>query len=136
MRNTGPVRDRRIDIIDETFIRAAPQVVRASLDDEAWTEQIWPHLSREVTRDRGVKGVRWSVTGQVVGEMEVWLEPFRDGVVVHHYVRGTRGPRAPRDVATRHTLRWKRAVHGLKDRLEGGPSAQGQAWSSWKGSAL
>lgn len=136
MRNTGPVRDRRIDIIDETFIRAAPQVVRASLDDEAWTEQIWPHLSREVTRDRGVKGVRWSVTGQVVGEMEVWLEPFRDGVVVHHYVRGTRGPRAPRDVATRHTLRWKRAVHGLKDRLEGGPSAQGQARSSWKGSAL
>jgi len=113
------VRDRRIDIVDETFIRAAPHVVRTTLDDEAWTTQIWPHLTRSVLRDRGVKGVRWSVTGQVVGEMEVWLEPFRDGVVVHHYVRGTRGPRSPRDVATRHTLRWKRAVHALKDRLEG-----------------
>ena len=119
------MREPRIDIVDETFIRAAPQVVRDSLDDEGWTAQIWPHLTRAVTRDRGVKGVRWSVTGQVVGEMEVWLEPFRDGVVVHHYVRGTRGPRAPRDVATRHTLRWKRAVHELKDRLEGGTSSRG-----------
>jgi hypothetical protein len=116
------VRDPRIDIVDETFIRAAPQEVRDSLDDEVWTAQIWPHLTRVVARDRGVKGVRWSITGQVVGEMEVWLEPFREGVVVHHYVRGTRGPRAPRDVATRHTLRWKRAVHALKDRLEGGTS--------------
>jgi hypothetical protein len=119
------VRDPRIDIVDETFIRAAPQVVRDSLDDQTWTAQIWPHVTRAVIRDRGVKGVRWSVTGQVVGEMEVWLEPFRDGVVVHHYVRGTRGPRAPRDVATRHTLRWKRAVHELKDRLEGGTSSRG-----------
>ena len=117
----------RIDIVDETFIRAAPGLVRASLDDEGWSSRVWPHLSRAVTRDRGVKGVRWSVTGQVVGEMEVWLEPFRDGVVVHHYVRGSRGPRAPRNVATRHTLRWKRAVHGLKDRLEGGTSSQGPA---------
>jgi hypothetical protein len=125
VRNTVPVRDPRIDIVDETFIRAAPEVVRHSLDDETWTAQIWPHVTRAVLRDRGVKGVRWSVSGQVVGEMEVWLEPFRDGVVVHHYVRGTRGARAPRDVATRHTLRWKRAVHELKDRLEGGTSANG-----------
>jgi hypothetical protein len=51
--------------------------------------------------------------------MEVWIEPWWDGAVVHHYVRGTRGEGAPRDVALRHTLRWKRAVHGLKDRLEG-----------------
>ena len=123
MRNTDPVRDHRIDIVDETFIRASPEVVRACLDDAGWVAQVWPHVAPTVTRDRGVKGVRWAVTGQVVGEMEVWLEPFRDGVVVHHYVRGHRGPRAPRDVATRHTLRWKRAVHGLKDRLEGGPSS-------------
>jgi hypothetical protein len=121
------VRDHRIDIVDETFIRASPDVVRASLDDGGWVAQVWPHLRPTVTRDRGPKGVRWAVTGQVVGEMEVWLEPFRDGVVVHHYVRGHRGPHAPRDVAARHTLRWKRAVHGLKDRLEGGPSSSGSA---------
>lgn len=124
------MRDRRIDIVDETFIRAAPGSVRAALDDRSWTAQVWPHVTAVVQRDRGAKGVRWDVTGQVVGEMEVWLEPFRDGVVVHHYVRGTRGPRAPRDVATRHTLRWKRAVHALKDRLEegaGGTSPDGPA---------
>ena len=127
MRNTDPVRDHRIDIVDETFIRASPQVVRECLDDRAWVGQVWPHLAPTVTRDRGLKGLRWAVTGQVVGEMEVWLEPFRDGVVVHHYVRGHRGLRAPRDVATRHTLRWKRAVHALKDRLEGGTSPDGAA---------
>jgi hypothetical protein len=125
--DTGAVRDPRVDIVDETFIRVPPEVVRPALDDEAWTTKVWPHVSRVVMRDRGVKGVRWNVTGQVVGEMEVWLEPFRDGVVVHHYVRGTRGARAPRDVATRHTLRWKRAVHGLKDRLEGDASSAGAA---------
>ncbi len=121
------MRDPRVDIIDETFIRVSPDVVRATLDDEVWAARAWPHLSRRVSRDRGVKGVRWEVTGQVVGEMEIWLEPFRDGVVVHHYVRGTRGPHTRRDVATRHTLRWKRAVHGLKDRLEGGTSSGGGA---------
>jgi len=109
----------RVDIVDETYIRAAPVVIRAHFDDEAWTAGVWPHLERTVARDRGVKGIRWTVTGQVVGEMEVWIEPFWDGAVVHHYVRGIRGPRGPRDVARRHTLRWKRAVHGLKDFLEG-----------------
>lgn len=121
------MRDQRVDIVDETFIRAAPEVVRETLDDGSWVARVWPHLRPTVTRDRGPKGVRWAVTGQVVGEMEVWLEPFRDGVVVHHYVRGHRGPRAPRDVATRHTLRWKRAVHSLKDRLEGRASSDRSA---------
>jgi hypothetical protein len=113
------VRSRRIDIVDETFVDAAPALVRAQLDDDDWADRVWPHVRRQVARDRGLKGVRWKVTGQVDGEMEVWIEPWWNGAVVHHYVRGTRGPRAPRDVAVRHTLRWKRAVHGLKDRLEG-----------------
>lgn len=119
MRDTGVVRPRRIDIVDETFVDADPALVRAQLDDASWADLVWPHVDRRVARDRGPKGVRWTVTGQVVGEMEVWIEPWWDGAVVHHYVRGTRGPGAPRDVGLRHTLRWKRAVHGLKDRLEG-----------------
>ena len=117
----------RVDIVDDTYIDAPPEAVRAQFDDAAWVRQVWPHLDRTLVRDRGVKGLRWQVTGQVVGEMEVWIEPWRDGSIVHHYVRGHRGPRAPRDVATRHTLRWKRAVHGLKDRLEGDTSAKGSA---------
>jgi hypothetical protein len=113
------MRSGRIDIVDDTFINASPQAVRDRLEDSDWLTSVWPHLRREVRRDRGIKGVRWTVTGQVVGEMEVWIEPYRDGTLVHHYVRGTRGPGAPRDVARRHTLRWKRAVHALKDFLEG-----------------
>ena len=108
----------RVDIVDETYIRAAPSTIRRRLDDAVWAAGVWPHLERTLARDRGVKGVRWTITGQVVGEMEVWIEPYWDGAVVHHYVRGVRGSQAPRDVATRHTLRWKRAVHALKDLLE------------------
>jgi hypothetical protein len=113
------MRERRVDVADDTFILADPRRVRDRLDDEAWCDQVWPHLTRRVQRDRGPKGVRWTVTGQVVGEMEVWIEPYWEGAVVHHYLRGTAGRRAPRDVAARHTRRWKRAVHGLKDCLEG-----------------
>ena len=111
-------RTTRVDVVDDTFIRATPARIRASLEEE-WLAGVWPHLRVQLQRDRGVKGVRWAVTGQVVGEMEVWIEPYWDGAIVHHYVRGTKGAGAPRDVATRHTLRWKRAVHRLKDLLEG-----------------
>ncbi len=37
--------------------------------------------------DRGLDGIRWSVTGAWVGSLEVWLEAVGDGVVVHHYAR-------------------------------------------------
>jgi hypothetical protein len=113
------MRQRRVDVLDDTFIAADPALVRRQLDDEAWCAAVWPHLSRHVQRDRGPKGIRWTVAGQVVGEMEVWIEPWWEGALVHHYLRGTSGPGAPRDVALRHTLRWKRAVHALKDSLEG-----------------
>ena len=110
----------RVDIIDETYLRAAPTVVRGWFDDDDRLDRLWPHLQRTLVRDRGIKGLRWTVVGAVVGEMEVWIEPFWDGAILHHYVRGERGPEAPRDVAARHQLRWKRAVHALKDRLEEG----------------
>ena len=110
----------RVDVVDETFIRASPERVRDQFADARWFGSLWPHLTLTLVRDRGVRGIRWDVTGQVVGEMEVWLEPWRDGVIVHHYVRGTRGERAPRDVGVRHARRWKAAVHALKDHLEGG----------------
>ena len=52
-----PVRSRRIDIVDETFVDAAPALVRGQLDDPAWADQVWPHVQRQVVRDRGLKGV-------------------------------------------------------------------------------
>lgn len=109
----------RVDIVDETYIHAPAQTIRPTLTEPGWCANVWPHLALTVARDRGDMGVRWVVTGQVVGEMEVWLEPFRAGTIVHHYLRGTRGARAPRDVSARHSVRWKRAIHALKDRLEG-----------------
>src|SRR5436190_21733446 len=95
----------RVDVVDDTFICADPDVIRARFDDEPWLRQVWPHLHRSVIRDRGLKGIRWQVQGQVDGEMEVWIEPYWDGAIVHHYLRGSRRPRAPRNLATRHTLR-------------------------------
>jgi hypothetical protein len=109
----------RVDIIDETYIRADPSDIRAHFDDERRLAQIWPHLALELSRDRGVKGLRWRVAGAVVGEMEIWIEPFWDGAIVHHYVRGAAARSAPADLSARHRLRWKRAVHALKDSLEG-----------------
>ncbi|HEY7721163.1 MAG TPA: hypothetical protein VIB11_04950 [Pedococcus sp.] len=108
----------RIDIIDETYIRASPEAIRAYFDDGAVRARLWPHLTLELVRDRGLKGQRWKVGGHIAGEMEVWIEPFWDGAIVHHYVRGEATRAAPRDVSSRHRLRWKRAVHSLKDCLE------------------
>src|SRR5262249_35010215 len=47
----------------------------------------WPDLTLSVYADRGDAGVRWTVTGAVTGSMEVWLEPFGDGVILHYYLR-------------------------------------------------
>jgi len=108
----------RIDIIDETYIRASPEAIRAYFDDGAVCGVLWPHLTLDLVRDRGTKGLRWRVGGHIVGEMEVWIEPFWDGAIVHHYVRGDADRTADPDVGSRHRLRWKRAVHALKDCLE------------------
>lgn len=107
-----------VDIIDETYIRAAPAAIREQFDDERALARIWPHLAISLVRDRGLKGLRWRVDGAVVGEMEVWIEPFWDGAIVHHYVRGQASSSAPSDIVARHRLRWKRVVHALKDSLE------------------
>ena len=50
--------------------------------------------------------------------MEIWVEPYWQGAIVHHYVRGVRGAGAPADVGLRHVLRWKAAVSRLKDVAE------------------
>ena len=110
---------RAVDIVDDTFIRTSPAVARAFLDRPGLAELAWPGLRLEVVRDRGLKGVRWRITGAVEGSMEVWLEPWHDGVVVHHYVRGRAVSGWPAAVARRHSTRWKTVIHAAKDELEG-----------------
>ncbi|GAA8851559.1 hypothetical protein DUHN55_38080 [Helicobacter pylori] len=107
-----------VDIVDETFVRAAPDVVRARLEAPGLLDGLCPGVRREVVQDRGTKGVRWRIEGEVTGRMEVWLEAAHGGTIVHHFVHGEHGRGSAR-WARRYRCRWKGAVHEIKDRLEG-----------------
>jgi hypothetical protein len=111
----------QLDLVDETFVVAAPARVAAVVRDPARWTGWWPDLVLSVFQDRGDQGVRWNVRGALVGSMEVWLEPYGDGVVVHHYVRcdpvgGGPVPARERRRRQRHA---KAVFWSLKDELEG-----------------
>lgn len=124
-----------VDLVDDTFVVAEPREVAVAVSDPVRWERWWPDLEVQVERDRGDKGVQWVARSRpgtaraVVGTLEVWLEPWGDGVLVHHYAR--LDPSGWREGATqrrrwadrereRPALRWKAHVHALKDELEGG----------------
>lgn len=125
-----------VDLVDETFVVADRGAVAAVVADPVSWRAWWPELELDVFMDRGLDGIRWSVSGRWVGSLEIWLEPMGDGVLVHHYARldpvdpATGGPaplpgtphgwrRAARERA-RRARRWKRSVWALKDQLEAG----------------
>jgi len=123
-----------LDLSDDTFIAAHPAEVAAAVHDRGQWVRWWPDLALTVSRDRGAKGVQWVVRSVApdgaaarravswVGSMEIWLEPWGDGTIVHHYLRLDPGRRlAPTAVARTKVARvrdWKLAVHHLKDELE------------------
>lgn len=107
-----------VDIVDETFVRAAPDVVRARLGDPGLLDGLFPGVRREVVQDRGTKGVRWRIEGEVTGRMEVWLEAAHGGTIVHHFVHGQQVG-GPRRWMQAHRRRWKHGLNEIKDRLEG-----------------
>ena len=111
----------QLDLVDETFVVADPARVAAAVRDPARWQRWWPDLRLGVFQDRGDAGVRWNVRGALVGSMEVWLEPWGDGVLLHHYVRCDPpggGPVGPRE--RRRRERHAKAVFwALKDELEG-----------------
>jgi hypothetical protein len=111
-----------LDIADDTFVVAPRAVIAELVRDRACWPVWWPDLQLTVTADRGLKGVRWAVRGACVGSMEVWLEPWGDGVVVHWYLRAVpaRAVRRLDRERARRVLQWKERVLALKDRLEGG----------------
>lgn len=115
-----------VDLIDETFIVASPQVLAAVVHDPERWRQWWPDLELALFMDRGVQGVRWSVFGAFVGSSEIWLEPVGDGTLVHYFLRvdpATSGPLQPRRAARirrDRALGWKRWINALKDELEVG----------------
>ncbi len=113
-------------MIDETFVVAEPAAVAAVLHDPQRWRRWWPELELSVFADRGIQGVRWNVTGALTGSMEVWLEPFGDGVILHYYLRADPAGAPYRSVhrAVAEVRRRQRAIKrifwALKDELEGG----------------
>jgi len=87
----APAARTALDIADDTFVVAALTTVAEVVRDPASWRAWWPDLEPTVTADRGLKGVRWSVSGAAVGSMEIWLEPWGDGVVIHWYLRAEPG---------------------------------------------
>ncbi|MDQ2838143.1 MAG: hypothetical protein M3Y42_19480 [Actinomycetota bacterium] len=135
----------QIHLIDETWIDAPLDTVSIVVADPANWRLWWPTLDLTVTRDRGRKGIQWVAVSSpgpslapvarrravafrcpvaVRGTVEIWLEPFRTGVILHHYLRldpsGDR-PLTARAAARRtRQLAWqaKRVFWRLKDELE------------------
>lgn len=125
-----------VDLVDETFVVVDRERIAAVVADPQRWRTWWPDLTLTVFMDRGVEGVRWSVTGTLVGSSEIWLEPMSDGVLVHYYLRAEptqpgsqsqprtlpdsgRGRREIDRLRRRHATSWKVAVWALKDELEG-----------------
>jgi hypothetical protein len=122
-----------VDLIEETFLAVAPELVSAAIREPEFVAALWPDLNLTVFMDRGPDGVRWAATGALVGSVEVWLEPFADGVMAHTFVRAdlSRKGSATEPVADLH---WRKAVAehqrrarraktvwwSVKDRLEAG----------------
>lgn len=127
-----------VDLVDETFIVADPAVLAAIVADPAYQRRWWPDLELTVFMDRGVHGQRWSVTGALAGSAEIWLEPFADGCIVHHYLRADpsrdgrsahplpdtpAGWRAAARARAARATAWKRNIWALKAQLEAGRPA-------------
>lgn len=109
----------RVDLFDETFIVASAARVAEQVGDRRRWRAWWPDLALTVFQDRAEAGVRWNVTGALVGSMEVWIEPWGDGVILHYYLRADPVGPAARDEVRVRALRAKQIFWRLKDDLEG-----------------
>lgn len=119
-----------VDVVDETFITVPPARLAAEFADPDACLRFWPDLRLRVGTDRGEQGLRWIVTGALVGSMEVWLEPMLDGTLLHYYLRADpAGPdgrpvplpwRKAVSEAARRQRAAKAVAFGLKDMLEDG----------------
>lgn len=124
-----------VDLVDESFIAVPPAVLAPIVADPQRWPSWWPDMHLAVFMDRGLQGLRWSTTGAFVGSVEIWLEAFRDGTIVHYYLRGlptesdpTAGIELPDTPAgwrraarlrESRAFQWKRLVWALKDEVEG-----------------
>lgn len=95
----------RVLLETKAFIAARPETVGGALHDRSAWPLWWPGLSLSLTEDRAERGLRFAAHGrlrvparacfrierrkavEVRGIAEVWLEPVRDGVLMHSYLR-------------------------------------------------
>jgi hypothetical protein len=116
-----------IDLMDDTFVVAERAELATYFRDPAVARVWWPRLTLTIHQDRGLEGVRWTVTGELTGSTEIWLERWGDGVLVHWFLRAQpQPPPSSREVqrwARRYTVAYKERIHELKDRLEHGRPA-------------
>jgi hypothetical protein len=119
-----------VDLVDETYVAVPPARLAAVFRDPATWAEWWPTLRLDLAEDRGTKGVRWLVSGELTGTGEVWLERYRDGTIVHFYLRvdpfgapsaGRRRARLADRLRRDHAVAFKRRLNRLKDELESGP---------------
>jgi hypothetical protein len=122
-----------IDVVDSTWICAAPATVAAVVAQPANWRRWWPDLELVVDEWRGNKGVRWTVRPSrlgAAGSMEIWLEPACDGVVAHYFLRLDAVDGRPmsrrRKVAAidAHRRRVKQVLWALGDELDPGRTAR------------
>ena len=126
-----------VDLVDETYVVVDRAQLALVVADRTRWQLWWPELTLTVFMDRGLDGIRWSVSGAMVGSSEIWLEQVGDGVLLHYYLRADpalpgspamartipaspHGRRQIDALRNRHALAWKRTVWALKDELEGG----------------
>ena len=56
-----------VDLVDETFVVVSPHTVAAVVGDPQRWRTWWPGLQLSVFMDRADEGIRWTVTGELVG---------------------------------------------------------------------
>jgi hypothetical protein len=107
-----------VDIADETYVVVAADLLAPRLTAQSLLAEWFPRLSVDVFMDRGEKGTRWSITGEIDGSLEVWLEPMARGTLVHWFVRGE--PAHDRGaVAQRYVDLLNARMFAFKDAAEG-----------------
>ena len=74
------------------------------------------HMTKAI--DRYI--IQWQLHGAVTGRMEIWLEPFADGVIVHLILWVDEPGRNAPARLQRRVRDWKGHVHRLKDQFEAG----------------
>jgi hypothetical protein len=116
-----------LDISCDDLVVADPAYVAERLGSDTLWREWWPELTLIPAERRGLEGVRWTVTGAAIGTAEWWLEPVRDGVVVHWYLRvdpaGRVRGRALARLKERYVESYREHLWRFKDEAEAGRPA-------------